>query len=764
MGKNNKKQLRINTATTQQNVEVEVSARGVTPEVASMSFQDLETPVVSGIPADSVVVGESFTINVADITSEPTVVAYTNAGALVDRGVEVGSVVTNPAGGYDVEITPRVSGFYKLVLSGDSFADYEVLFSCKVADSVVIVPETATVVTSDKTISFEVTNTTKQVEVISLDPDVTVTPRTQDPNNKIFDITVSSAMTIQPRIAIRGIGVNEEIFSPMFRAGDIIQLSLVEKKVRAGSVQTIKVSGADNTRTLIATVPQEYSSIVTATVVDYETVTVEASSEVSDVPVTIGGDYVEESSVEVTFLPTKDTLSYTLSSTVVNSSLTGDDTTFVGSYIVMKVSGTNETLSFSSDSPDVVIKDGGSQYEKVITSTAVGTPTIRVRGTDVTDLDVQLEFVARPQGGPQFELVKDSYSFPVTTKKFTFPVSNLEGALTARSTSFKVKTNVIDNMVELTLSDYVPNPIDCQIILSVEGQEDRTVNINVYFPEELKTMSCAGERLEFTVGESVKFVIPTRDEDDVVEIIPNNNNLVYKLDVNVVTLTSNTVGSYTVLVKHSEYKDAMVSVEVKDLNQVVAPAPVIPEKNEWYDVGSSPDVSVTVNNNGFYGSVFDSQLISTDKERIAYILDNGSIGETGPIHIMLTYEETTGASSVFRGGDYVAKQNYSLYYMLKGLMGVENYYTFKGNFRAILKVFKLYKDSAYSLPYLLRFDEKWPGSDSELAKYKQLVAWIVKYVETDGQGMGSYVKSLKDYVTETTLNNLTQFCSQSVRV
>lgn len=761
--KSNKNQLRLNTSTAQNNVGIEITARGIQPQVDQVSFQDLEVPSISGKPVDGIVVGTSFTINVQDVTSTVATSIISASGVeITDTSVEVSQPSVNPAGGVDITVTPRKQGTYKLILSGDSFADEEITFTSKPADSVVIVPSTATVVTSDKTISIEITNTTKNVEVISLDPDVIITPRTQDPNNKIFDITTTSTASIKPRIAVRGIGVNEEIFTPTFRAGDIIQLGLKLKKVRAGTQQTITVVGADPTRQLTAIVPQAYSSIVTCNVVDHETITVDATSEVANVPVTVGGNLVEESTIEVSFLPTSDTLTPVISSSIVNSTLPNDSTTYAGSYIVVKVSGTEEDVTFRSNSGNTVFKDGSSKYEKVITNSSVEDIEITVSGTNVDTLTIPLSFVARPVGGPQFELIKTAYSFPVTTKKFTFSVNNLEGTLKAKSTSLKVKPSVENNVVVLTLSDYVPDPISCQIILSVDGQEDRVVDINVTFPEELKTMSCDNARLELIAGETIEFSIPTKDEDDVVDIQPSSPLLVYTLDVNVVRVTSNDIGEYTLLIKHTEYKDAIVYVSVKDNTATVTPPAPLPVKEEFYDVGSAPDVSVTVNANGFYNSVMDSQLISTDDERIAYVLGNGEIGFSAPVHVLMTYAEENGPDAVFRGGDYVARQNYNIYSVIKSMLGVQNYYVFKGNLRMILKVFKKYKDGAYSLPYLLRFDEKWPGIESDLNRFKQISTWLNKYVETNGVNMGSYVASLKPYFQDSVVDNLTQFCAQNV--
>lgn len=765
MSKNkSKNRILLNTQNPEPSVDVKVEGRGLQPLTTQVSFQDLEVPTITGTPVSDVTVNTTFTINVADVTSDVVVTPYLDGVLIEDTSLEHSNPVVNPSGGVDIEITPRKQGRWLLKVSGDSFADQEIRFTAAPADTVVVVPETGTVVTADKTIVIEITNTTNQVTVVSLDPDVTVTPRDpHDPDNKIFEITTTSSFTITPRIAVRGIGVNEEIFTPTFRQGDIIQLSLQEKDPRAGTTQVIKVVGADPSRTLVAEVDQAHSSIVTANVVDTETIEVEATSEVSGAVVTVKGDFIEETTIEVSFRPTSDTITYTASSSVVGSTLPNDTTTYVGSYITINVEGTKEQLQFQSNSGNTIIKDGRSKYEKIITNSQVEDIEITVTGNGVNTLTIPLSFVDRQVGGPQFEIIHDSYSVPVNTKGFTFSVTNLEGTLKAKSTSFKVKPVVTGNVVELVLSDYFPDPVSCEIILSVDGQEDRIVRVDVVFPEELKTMDFDKRTLEFNAGSSAKFAIPTLDEDDVVSIQPSSPLLVYKLDVNVVTITSNDVGDYTLVVKHSEYKDAVLYVSVKDASASVTPPPPLPTKEEYYDLGMAPDVSVTIDNNGFYSSVLDSKLITSDKEKLAYILENGSIGYTANLHLMLTYEEMTGPDAPFRGGEYIAKQNYTLFHTLKAMLGAVDYYEFKGNLRLILKVFKFYHDKSYSLPYLLRFDDKWPGRDSDLESFKQLCTWLVKYVEVDGANMGQYVASLKNYLPESTTDNLRQFCSQTIR-
>lgn len=732
--------FKVNSRTAKQG-QVNVSGRGVDPQTVSVNLQPLEKIAVSTKnPSNGEAnVGETIEFIVTGTTNPVVATVEPNDGSF--------NVAVDPQNQYKFLITASHDGLGELVVTGSTVEDLREPFIFSPADNLVLNVTPGREVTRDKEITISVSGTTKNITATASDSKIVLTPdRPGDPTNKTWRVTATDE--VEGNVVFSGVGVNNASARLTFRPGDIINLSLQHEAVRAGSENVINVSGADSTRTLQA---DSDNPAITPIVDDYQTIRLTASQQATGT-IRVHGDFIQDKTIDVEFLPEKDDIVITLDP--------ANGTAKVGQIMTATVSSTISTsIRATSDNGDITVSPSGKDNVWNIIARQPGRANIEFSAHDILTESVSVEFEEAVYNGPQFIVSKTYFSGPQEDYPMSFTVDNLVGKLSARSSNGVVfPATVKDNVVTVKLNNKLTKTTNFSVTLHVDGQQDVVVTFSVIVPEELPELPINGKVINGETKKEVYFNLPPLDSDDVIDATCTDYDLDVEIrDYNRVYIRSNVAKTYTINVSHSEYKPGVVTYVCTE--PYVEPVQPAPGPEEYYDLGSAPDIKVNTTEEEFVSKTFESARITTDEERIAYIIANAPFDFKAIAHFLCTYAEKMNPNGVIPTPEEGSRLNRSLYQRIMYILTIQDYYDFKERFRLLIKIFKIYKDNSFNLMNALRYDNNWIEGPEALEQYKLFIAFVEKYIKADGQGVKVGNLPFNDAI----IDKITQYCSENIR-
>lgn len=721
---------------------VEVNSRGASaPKEQEVQFKSLEVPSFTTVPVNGQVdVGATITITIGDVTGNIT------PSLLVDDQPADGYaeiLADDDSNQYTVKVSALKPGTIKLHIEGDSIDPTDHEFTILEPDVVALDMEPANGnVLDDEEILVSVTGTTKNITMRASDPKITVTPtNVGDPTNKEF--TISASGPVVGNLIVEGVGVVTLEQEVTFREFDVI--TVTPDPVPATDISeeiVLTVSGTERTINATCSNPD-----ITPVVSD-KTITISAT-DVGTGEIVITGDHVQEKIVEVVFT-SPDRISLDVEPR--------NGETYVGSNIIVTVNGTTKPIKFRSNNGDVKVSTTGIDYVYSIRSDVpVASAEVEFYGDDIKPVKTTVTFLERAQA-PQFTVDTSKIELREDQLPHTFSVSNLQGTLVATSSTSYVVVSVSGS--DVTIESVKPGkmPVSGRITLHVDGQIDQYVPFTITALPELPTMDCDGLVIESTPGVETYFNVPMKDDDDVVTVTCSSREVtIDERDLNRVYVKSDVLGTYIINVTHSEHKPATVTFKVKEEPVIIEPDE---DSNNYYDLGKCPDVDVPVKNDNVIDSVFTSSLLANDRERLSYIIKNGDYVSKDILNVFCTYNKDFGDPYYLPSDEEIGSFNRRVFQKIYYVLNIEDYYTFKEYFRLILKTFKVYKDTAFKDIRMMRGEDGWKGSPSELEQYKMIVSFICKYIDMNGQNVTVTLSTMpfSDRVTD----KLVQFCSENI--
>lgn len=394
-----------------------------------------------------------------------------------------------------------------------------------------------------------------------------------------------------------------------------------------------------------------------------------------------------------------------------------------GTGITPSIGGTIQTVD-----------KGNGLYE--FTSTNIETEELTLSATGYKNAKLQLTFKDIYRG-PQFTVDNVDVDVLESTPYTDVEVKDLVGTLYAISkdmdlidTGIYRKGNQV--FVRLELQRPVTQEERTEVTLSVPDQNDVVLNVTVrndvvYVPE----IAVDKEVIHAEVGEEVYIVGPTPEPHDNL-VVNAPLNVQTRIDVDRIYLKSDIEDTYTVELELTGHKNKTVEFVVTSAPVVLPPVP-----QKWFDLGIAPGIQIVSTEDTFVEKVFTDPRLVTDKERLAYVLENGSPVIKGFLLSLCEYQEIMSKKSAIdllkhnRG----AHQNYMLYGRITDFLNVPSYYVFRSFMMLLLKVTKHYQDDAFNIISLLRFKEKFQGTPSQWREYASVMRFATDYVKTNGQGV-----------------------------
>lgn len=738
---------------TPANGDITFKARGYQPLVVNVNLQALENVRVDSVtPSNAEAnVGESIVFVISGTSN--------NIHARVEPsdGVQVSQSSSNQ---YEITVTSTSDGAKQLVVYGDTIEDFVYPFTYLPADDIVITgDDNGQTVTKDKTITLTVSGTTKNVTASSSNANVRVAASSpRDPSCKEFLVTATNSG--EATITVSGIGVNSATYNVRFRDADVIELSLIEPDgVRAGTNNTIMVTGADTSRTLIA---DSNNPVITTRVVSHEEIELSASGE-GTATITVHGDYVETKEISVRFFDAVDTPTVTMTpangQTKKGMKIRLDLTDTISRDITAAVS--SATMSVSKVNPS----DCKSWY---VTSPSAVTGDVIFTSTsgDINEIRSRVEFLETFSGLPQFTVDQTEYSLKETDLPLKIQVKNVNVPLSIRDSNpllFDVRLE--ENIVKISKrkpNESIGEDIALKVVISGEDQNDVVVTVNVkhVYIGPKPTMPCDGKTYRGFVDEEIYFNGPTVDNDDSLTIdAPSTIKTAIK-DINRIYLNTNKqgpAGVYTIVVKHNDYKDGIVKYKCEERPTPPVVNPEAPD--EWYDLGQAPTVTISTKDETFIKDVFESQQLNSDDERITYVLANGDGTLRNLANAFCTYNAKMSIKGVIPMESTGGSMNRLIYDHLLFIFNTSDYYKFRDYIRLVIKIMKHYRDTSFSTMLMMRFESGWVGTREELSQFRNIAAFLNKYIDANGQN----VKVTGLEVVGDGYKNMERYCGENIQ-
>ena len=428
---------------------------------------------------------------------------------------------------------------------------------------------------------------------------------------------------------------------------------------------------------------------------------------------------------------------------VLNVVLNPGDTVEVGQTITATVTGTTKQYTAQSDNSDILVNKT-AQDTLEITATKAGNANITCQGAGIDTKTFSVTFTPKasvpvpPPTGPQFSVANTTIQFNESDVYKDVDILNLVGNLKAVSSDQLLVPDVIHTpasgktIVRLELDKDIVTDLNCQVTLSVLGQQDVVLDVTVINDVViLPGMLVDGKVFETETNQEVLVQGPTPNPGDVFTITADPA-VTHRIDVDRIFLQSGVKGDYPVKIELNGYKPANITLKVID-PVVVPPQPPKP----WFDLGPALPATIIANEDNYVDKVYDSPVLVTDENKIAYILENGSPDIKGPALTLCQYQEEMSKNSNknLNKSGYGAKQNFKLYGRLISMVKSSDYYSFRTTMRLVLKIFKIYKDDAFRPTSLNRFELDWPADTVKLDEYKMLTAFLCEYVAKNGVGV-----------------------------
>lgn len=394
-----------------------------------------------------------------------------------------------------------------------------------------------------------------------------------------------------------------------------------------------------------------------------------------------------------------------------------------GTGITPNIGGTIQTVD-----------KGNGLYEFTSSNIETEELTLSAAGYKNTKLQLTFKDIYR---GPQFTVDNVDVDVLESTPYTDVEVKDLVGTLSAISkdmdlidTGLYRKGNQV--FVRLELQRPVTQEERTEVTLSVPGQNDVVLNVTVrndvvYVPE----ITVDKEVIHAEVGEEVYLVGPTPEPNDNL-VVNAPLNVQSRIDVDRIYLKSDVADTYKVELELTDHKN-------KTVEFIVSPVPVVlpPVPQKWFDLGIAPHIQIVSTEDTFVEKVFTDPRFTTDKERLAYVLENGSPVIKGFLLSLCEYQEIMSKKSAVdllkhnRGGH----QNFMLYGRIMDFLNVPSYYLFRSFMMLLLKVTKHYQDDAFNIISLLRFKDKFQGTPTQWRDYASVMRLATDYIKTNGQGV-----------------------------
>lgn len=442
------------------------------------------------------------------------------------------------------------------------------------------------------------------------------------------------------------------------------------------------------------------------------------------------------------------------------------NTEYVGSKYTLVINGEIPGLTYSVSDPRLKVRMLSADPITYEISSDKGEGTSTINGSiDFTapgraPLSVPVDFLEITQ----FTVTDTEYNIKDTQLPLEITVDDLVGELTATiNDPLTMDVTVEGNVVRV--DSRAPLTSDRKFILTlhVDYLQDIQITINTSLDgvKVLPTMPCHGRVYASRTDETIYFNGPTVDGDDVLEVIVDNPLLKYRIDdinrIYVNTDQSCPPGRYKMIVKHNDYQDAEVYYVSEAIPVPPAPAPVIPE--EHYDLGAAPSVIIATQPDTFVKTVFESNQLTDDNERLSFVIENGDGVLRDIANTFCSYNEQIGYSSGLPSSADGGRWNRRIYDQFLFVFGVSDYYLFRNYMRLIIKLMKHYRSNAFNTMAMMRFESGWVGTREELAKFRNISAFLNKYIDANGQNV--QVSGLQ--VSGDGFKNMERYCGENIQ-
>lgn len=436
-------------------------------------------------------------------------------------------------------------------------------------------------------------------------------------------------------------------------------------------------------------------------------------------------------------------------------------TCHVGESYIVRFRGSNPGITYTVTDPRIKVEEISPNEFRIYSIGSEGFEAINgevvFSAPDREEIRIPIEF----QEVVQFTVDSLEHTVAVNNMPYRITVNNLVGELFVKSSHPKLKAEVDGNIIILTSTD-VLKEFTGRLTLSVQDQETVYVNVTVTPPVVLPEMKCSGTTKRILVGETGIISIPLDDGDDNISCSSSSSDLTATYNPRrdgEISFTSNVEGNYIITINHAEYQPAKVYVEVYQQVPVVIPTP--PEPDNYYDLGVAPEVTVTQPVNEEVTAVLQDAQLTSDNERIAYILVNGTFDDKIIAHSVCSYSTAMDPSQGYVSVEQGGQENYRLYNTIKSVLDIEDFYSFQERFKLLIRLFKYYGVDALSTLNLMRFEDGWKWGEVALKEYQSLVAFLTEYVRVDGQNVST--ANLLGVLDDDTYERIKAYSSKNIR-
>lgn len=441
-------------------------------------------------------------------------------------------------------------------------------------------------------------------------------------------------------------------------------------------------------------------------------------------------------------------------------------TVHVGGEYRLTINGQIDGLKYTISDPRIKVKEVGSNPMTYVISSSLEEGITEINGSvDFSapgrgSLSVPVEFLELTQ----FSVDSLEYDIRDTDLPLEITINDLSSELDVYiNDPLTMKVDLVGNVITLTNRVELTSNREYVLRLSSKYLEDVIITINVTLDgvKVLPVMPCNGKTYYAYTDETIFFNGPAVDSDDVLEVIVHNSSLKYRIDdfnrIYLNTDKSCPPGRYKMTVKHNDYQDAEVYFVSEALPVQPAPTPVVPE--EHYDLGVSPEVTIQTQPDTFVKNVFEDTQLTSDSERLSYVIENGDGVLRDIVNTFCSYNRDMGTNGTVPTETIGGRWNRRIYDMFLFVFGTSDYYEFRNYIRLMIKLMKHYRDTSCSTMLMMRFESGWIGTREELAQFRNIAAFLNKYIDMNGQN----VKVSGLQIVGDGFKNMERYCGENIQ-
>lgn len=417
-------------------------------------------------------------------------------------------------------------------------------------------------------------------------------------------------------------------------------------------------------------------------------------------------------------------------------------------------------------------ENGGAAHKYIVTSSETSQEAIDARisinsGTDGIEFhEMILDVKFTPSTFldlPNITLSTDNINLSESDLPYEFFIKDMYGKPEVTSSHPKVKVSVEGNKVTVN-AKMVSQDVTGNIYVTVPGQSEEIVNFRITPPREDLIMSCDKKTLRFQEGDKYYFNVPSEKERCSID---SSIGLKAELDEtgSRVNLESDKPGTYAVRVNKPGYKEAIVNVIVyASTKQETTAAASVNEPILYGDYGFPiipEDVVIKIIPDKEVTSVLTSSELTTDEERLAYLLKAGTFEDKVIIHTLCEVGEKTRDGRGMFTDEQGARLYQSVFNTLRNVINIEDTYSFQERFRLVIRIFKFYSKDSFTSVKLMRFDRGWTLGEESLVQFRMLFSFILKYIEKDGQNLDA--RLLSPYFDARVVDRIKTYCDNNIR-